>query len=46
MRPSLISKYHPSSGKGRGVKKTYPCLGGEHSYEDPIETLGPSHNFT
>jgi hypothetical protein len=22
-----ISRYHPSSGEGRGVKKTYPCLG-------------------
>jgi hypothetical protein len=28
MEPSLISRYHPSPGEGRGVKKTYPCLGG------------------
>jgi hypothetical protein len=28
MEPSLISRYHPSLGEGRGVKKTYPCLGG------------------
>jgi hypothetical protein len=40
MEPSLISRYHPSSGESIGVKKTYPCLGGKHSYEEPIETLG------
>jgi hypothetical protein len=27
MKHRLISRYHPSSGEGRGVKKTYPCLG-------------------
>jgi hypothetical protein len=46
MEPSLISRYHPTSGEGRGVKKTYPCLGGKHSYEDPEETLGSSIYFT
>jgi hypothetical protein len=25
MKLSLISRYHPSLGEGRGVKKTYPC---------------------
>jgi hypothetical protein len=39
MEPSLISRYHPSSGESIGVKKTYPYLGGKDSYGNPIETL-------
>jgi hypothetical protein len=38
MESSLISRYHPSWGDGRGVKKTYPCLGGNilmESHRDP-----------